>query len=279
MKYNRNIHDKPQLVKALIGTLSYRLFAPGNRLLVLNFHSTPRQFIGEFESIIDFLEREFEIISPSVFFENYGQQQVGNKNRVLITFDDGLKNNQYALEVLDKRNISSLLFVVPDFITSNEPESYYIRNIRPIINRYIDHEKEDFTPMSWENLTGIVGKHSIGCHTLTHTMTKEFDHERLVSELIVSKKMIEEKLNISVNTFCSINNTLMSVGPEAKKMINELYDFHFTTIAGCNNELPDPHFIKRINVECFWLKGAFKFSLSNLNLNRQKAAVRLYNQV
>lgn len=277
MKFDANIHGYPQLLKSIMGTVEFTFTKPRNKLFVLNYHGTPKKFISDFEEQLDLIAKYFEFISPNDFFDILNDKKKKKGNQILLTFDDGLKNNLFAMEVLNKRNISCMLFIVPAFVDSNNPKDFYLKNIRPQINPLIDSEPEDFTPLSWDDLREISKKHSIGSHTLTHTMNASSnDVTYLIRELEGSKLQLEKQLNVSVNSFCSINNSLLNLNATSKHLIPEYYDYHFTTIAGCNNKNKTPYFIKRINVECFWLPGAVKFSLGNLNIARQMSKVEEY---
>jgi hypothetical protein len=111
-------------------------------------------------------------------------------------------------------------------------------------------------------------------------MSKEnTDENFLLNELVKSKAIIEKNIQIPITSFCSVNNSLISVNDFAKKIIEENYQYHFTTIAGSNNENPDTQFIKRINVECFWMKGAIKFSIGGVNLKRSLNNIIAYKNV
>ena len=186
----------------------------------------------------------------------------------------------HAVRVLNERNLSACFFIIPSFVESQNQKEFYLKNIRPIVNPFIEEYEEDFTSLSWEDLENISKKHLIGPHTLNHTMNAgNTDKDFLSEEIIESKIILEKKLNLKIDSFCSINNTLLSVNSESKEIINSFYSFHFTTIAGCNKELADPHFIKRINTECFWTIGAVKFSLGNMNLRRQKSKIKEFNSL
>lgn len=278
MKFNSNIHGYPHIIKTILGYIEFTFSKPKQNLFVLNYHGTPKKFISHFEKQLDFLQEYFEIISPTTFFDTYTNTTKNNKNQLLLTFDDGLKNNLYAVDVLNKRHLSALFFIVPDFIESSNHKSFYLKNIRPQINPLIDSEAEDFESLSWEDLQLIIKNHHIGSHSKSHIMTAGLTSlDALNKEIVESKKILETKLNITVNSFCSINNTLLSVNSESKKLIESNYYYHFTTLAGCNNTNRNPHFIKRINVECFWTISAIKFSIGKSNLNRWEGKIKEYN--
>lgn len=280
MKFNIKIHGYPHLLKTILGNFEFAFLKPQRNLFVLNYHGTPKKFIPDFEEQLDFFAKHFEIISPQTFFDTYSNQITSNKNQLLLTFDDGLKNNLYAVDALNKRGLSALFFIVPDFIESKDQKSFYLKNIRPQINPFIDSEPEDFEALSWQNLIEIRKNHYVGSHTKSHIMTSSLTNiEELNREIIESKLILENKLNVSINSFCSINNTLLSVNSNSKIIIESNFKFHFTTLAGCNNINRNPLFIKRINVECFWTIGACKFSIGKSNLKRWENKIKDYNTI
>ena len=269
MKINTSIHSKFHILKALIGNTVARLVtSPADQLIVLNYHGTQKKYITNFEAQIRFLQKHYRIISPAEFREIVYKGDPVKGKKLLLTFDDGIKNNSLAIEVLERLDLFAYFFVVPGFIDSENQKEYFIKNIRPVINSEIDNEAEDFSALSWNELSEISKRHTIGCHTYSHTMIKDtLNEERLEKELLVSKKEIEQKLNCSIDSFCSINNTLQSVGRRERRLIESNYKYHFTTFGG-NNSSTERFLIKRINVESHWLPGAFKFALSPFEMNR-----------
>lgn len=271
MKYNRRIHTFSHVLKAIIGNFfSLSIFSPKNQLIVLNYHGTQIKFIDNFIYQIHYLKKKYEIITPTQFEELILLKNEVKGKKVLLTFDDGIKNNLYAINELNKLGISVYLFAVPGFINTSKEEQkfFFIRNIRPTIIPEIDSRPEDFMALSWDELIEISKNHTIGSHTYSHTMLKNvLDEKKLKEELIQSKTVIENKIGIKVNSFCSINNTLLTIGKKESEIVQHNYQYHFTTFGGNNLEI-DPFLIKRINVECYWLKGAFKFALSPFEFYR-----------
>ncbi len=281
MKLNLKIHSKAHILKAMIGnTLAAFAKGPPDQLIVLNYHGTQKKYLDNFKEQMAYLKKHYDIISPAQFRDFVALKQPVKGKKLLLTFDDGIKNNIRAIEVLDQLGLSACFFIVPGFIDTNPPQQqeFFIKNIRPIINDAIDSEEEDFMAMSWNDVKSMLAKHTIGCHTYHHTMVKDdLNKEQLQQELITSKEEIEKHLSVRVDTFCSINNTLLTIGKAERKLVEENYAIHFTTFGG-NNALPEPYLVKRINVESHWLHGAFKFALSTFELNRWKKAIQLYQQ-
>ena len=280
MIYNLKIHGVPHLLKLFLGELEFALNKPKNKILVLNYHGTPKKFINNFENQLDFFQKYFQIIHPGLFFDYLNGKPLNEGNYLLLTFDDGIKNNLYAVDVLNKKGISAVFFVVPGFIDSSEQKSYYINNIRPQINNHIDSEQDDFVRLNWDELNELKKNHFVGSHSFHHSMSNfDYDIDNLQHEICYSADYISNKINKSVDSFCSINNTLLSVNEVSKKVINKKYKYHFTTIAGCNRLYKDPLFIKRINIECFWTLGACKFSVGDINLFRFRKKITLFQKL
>jgi peptidoglycan/xylan/chitin deacetylase (PgdA/CDA1 family) len=287
MIYDSKIHTVPMLVKSVLGRIVKNLNGlnyDDNELIVVNYHSTPKKFIHNFESQIIALKKMFHILKSDELDDYYaGKKPKQKKNYLLITFDDGLKNNLFAAEVMEKHDITAFFFIIPKFADTapDEQKNYYIKCIRPIINRNIDNEEEDFTALSWSEIATLAGKgHAIGSHTYTHTLiAQQSDMSNSEFEIVNSKHYLMNKLGISIQSFCSINNSLLSVHAKEKKLISENYRYHFTTLPGLNVEGKNPLFIKRRNIESHWLKGAVYYALGKSDLPRWKNRIMQYENI
>jgi peptidoglycan/xylan/chitin deacetylase (PgdA/CDA1 family) len=275
------------VIKSLVGFVE-KVFTgityPQQELIVVNYHSTPKKFNSNFEKQVVFFKKNFNIISPADL-ENYffNKNWASKKCSLLFTFDDGLQNNLNAVSVLEKHNICAMFFVLPEFINTpiEKQKSYYLKNIRPIVNPNIDAEPEDFNALNWNELKKLLSKgHSIGAHTQTHTLVaKNSDKDNSKFEIVTCKENIEKELNIKVTSFCSINNTALSVHKKEKELIESNYKFHFTTFPGSNNNPKNPLLIKRRNIECFWLLGAVYFAIGKFDLKRWKIKTEQFDKL
>lgn len=273
VRFSFKIHNKMDLIKIFLGYIEYYLFNiqyNKESLIVLNYHGVPSKFLDNFKYQIDYLKREFFIVSPNDLNRFFNTNWPTKKPKLLITFDDCTKNILNAISILEENNIKALFFVIPNYINSSDNKIYYTKYIRPIINEEIESESKDFNALSWNDLKKLVNnKNAVGSHSLSHKMDKNNLDLDNYKEIIDSKKIIEKQLNIEINSFCSINNSLESINKDAIKKIKENYSFHFTTIAGNNTE-KKPYSIKRINVEAFWSKYQFFFALGKIDNLRWK---------
>jgi hypothetical protein len=205
-------------------------------------------------------------VSPKEFENFLNSSQKCNGKKILLTFDDGIRNNKQVFDVLRKYNISAIFFIIPGFVDTLESrqKEYFLKNIRPVTNQHIDCEDEDFQSLAWEDVMKLSEDHKIGCHTYNHIMSVESSFEDLVNEIVESKIQIEKKCDLKINSFCSINNTARSVNKVAFSVIMNNYESHYTTFPG-NNLLGNSFLIRRINIESHWLIGAVKLALSPID--------------
>jgi peptidoglycan/xylan/chitin deacetylase (PgdA/CDA1 family) len=288
MKFDTKLHTNAIRLKTYLGNFLSACnwnFGKRNQLFVLNYHSTPVNFLKNFEAQIILFKEKFEILNP-ITFEFFFEGQI-NSDRpcLLLTFDDGLKNNLYSAEILLKHGLNAYYFVIPEFLNTDLSlqRQFYLNNVRNSINFNIDNQNEDFTAMTWEDLNGLlkVGN-KIGSHTLTHSIValdSENMHVRSNQEIIESKIEIETRLSVLVNSFCSIIDTLKSVSAEQKKVIEANYKYHFTTIPGVNFSNSDTLLIKRKNVESYWTDGAVRYALSSIDDYRYYVSLLRYKNL
>ena len=273
-------------IKRLLGALLYRmgdLHYANNELLVVNYHSTPKKFIPAFKKQISFFEKHFDILHPNDLSNYFSKTlPLTKKPRLLFTFDDGLLNNLYAAQALEERGHRGIFFVVPAFVhtSPSRQKDYYLKFIRPLIDANVDHLDEDFTAMSWQDLQELQSKqHAIGSHSLTHSMTGQDNDEKSIAEILSSKEQLVSALGTPIDSFCSINNTLLSVNAKQKAWIASNYRFHFTTLPGLNSEEANPLFILRRNIECYWPMGQVLFAIGKMDLKRWDKSRATYRQL
>lgn len=120
------------------------------------------------------LEKQFQYLSEkkykSIFFSQLG---IKNKKKIIITFDDGYKNNyDYLPALLEKYNLKASLFIATDFI----------------INGYKDYEM-----MTFDELRSLNPDYfEIGLHSHSHKNFRECKPEFIKKDLETNKKILSE---------------------------------------------------------------------------------------
>ena len=100
------------------------------------------------------------------------------KPSLLITFDDGHKSDiEIVLPLLLERNATASFFIVPDFI--GEKGFLNWNDVKKLSNAGMD----------------------IGSHSLSHKDFRTIDNNQVFSDLVESKKILEDKIGKSVVSF------------------------------------------------------------------------------
>lgn len=110
---------------------------------------------------------------------------------VLITFDDGYKNNLPAIEFLISKKIKSNMFLVYNAIGKKNywDEGSPRKNIE---------EKLDLDTLKKLKATGLV---EFGAHTMDHKNLTEIDAKEIKQQVIESKQNLEKTFETEMNCF------------------------------------------------------------------------------
>lgn len=180
-------------ILALVGRLSQRRGIP-----VLLYHS-----IDSTGSVVSITSEEFrrqmaylnatgyKTISLSDFLGYLCSDTVPRGKMVVLTFDDGLKNNYAeAFPVLSEYGFTATVFLATDCIDS-----------------VCSWEKHDSIPrfplLSWDEIREM-SDYGIDfeSHTCSHPYLSRLSREEMRNELLESKMVIETALNKQVTFFC-----------------------------------------------------------------------------
>ena len=148
-----------------------------------------------------------------------------NKPCVVITFDDGYKNNYTnAYPILKKYNIPAIIFLTTNFI---------------------DSKNETF--MNWEQVKEIHKDNLItfGAHSQFHCNLKALDEEDLFDQIVGSKNIIENILSTKVDFFAYpgggyTKKVLDIVGSNFKGGVKDRLNGDYDT---------DPFKLARVNID------------------------------
>lgn len=138
---------------------------------------TPENFARQMEYI---KKNNYEVITLDEFVESIKDKKLLKRNKVVITFDDGYKDNfEYAYPVLKKFGFPATIFLITDWIGTN----------KDILTWY------QIMPMS-------KGGISFGGHTKTHRYLGDVqDKKTAMEEINGVKKAIEQKTGLPVEYF------------------------------------------------------------------------------
>ena len=199
----------------LIGNLLYLFFYNiiknrKNLLYVLNYHATYPNDNKSFTKQIIFLKKHFNFINEKFLLNKNKINRLNDKPKILLTFDDGHISNLNILKILEEYKIYSIFFIPYEFINRKPKKNIIEENITTNKNFNIisdikkdNQNKYKTLSMTFSDLKKIIKKgHSIGCHGYNHIrLSDELDNSQLKKEIINSKKLLENKLKVKINSF------------------------------------------------------------------------------
>ncbi len=245
-----------------------------NSVYVVNYHATyPKNKLNFFKQI-EFYKKYFEIIDENSLL-NFDQLFIKNKKpKILITFDDGHISNYYNAKNLDQLGIKATFFLPISVIqrkTENniELENQTLNNKYSILSELNEDIKNNYhrLTMTWQQVIDLSNRgHFIGSHGYNHIrLSNDLNESQLNKEVVISKKIIEEKLGKSVNSFCWIIGDSKSYSKNASKIITKVnYNLSFMTCAKPYDKDQSSLQIHRFNIEDFFSLARISFIFSGI---------------
>jgi hypothetical protein len=207
-----------------------------------------------FEKQIKYLSKTYNIISLYDLISHIKNKISFLPNSVVITFDDGLKNNYInAFPILQKYNTKATIFLVTGYIT-----------------------KDLF--LSWEEIGKMADAGILfGCHTYSHPVLTTLNYEEAKKEIVNSKNSIEANLGKKNNLFAYPYGEKDTFDLNVKKiLINNDFLCALSTIKGLNNLNSDLYELKRIcsvDEELYF----FKLRIEGFEVFIEKIYQKLFN--
>lgn len=144
-----------------------------------------------FDRQMNYLSKNYNVVSLDSAIKALYRDK-NNLNNVVITFDDGYRDNlENALPILNKYQLSATIFVTTEFCDQIMSHP-----------RYRNEQKR--LHLDWDEVNKLNGFEniSIGSHTLTHPYLSRLENSISEKEITKSKEIIEDKLNSRVKYFC-----------------------------------------------------------------------------
>lgn len=166
-------------------------------------------------------KHHYKVIPLNELVDAIINQKLISYKSVVITFDDGYENNYtHAFPILKKYGFPATIFLVSDFI--NQPGYLTANQIKEMM------------------VSGI----TFAAHSRTHPYLPGISREQQVEEIAGSKKILEEKLGISIFFFAYPHG---GFSDDIKQIVKQAgYKAAFTTNRGRDRYNKDVYELKRV---------------------------------
>jgi peptidoglycan/xylan/chitin deacetylase (PgdA/CDA1 family) len=214
-------------------------------LRILMYHKVTPGFRPELSVRSEYFKRQqkllaerFNVISLDQLEAFLGSQAPLPSKAVLLTFDDGYRNNlSEAYPVLKEFGHRALIFIPTDYVGGGTlPHDRVLTRSDPVL--------------SWSELRSMLDVFEVGSHSCSHRILSALAREDAKREIAASKQILETSLGVPVRAFAYPKGGVTDFDVATEKIVSEAgYRFCFTTIPGTNLPGMNPLRLRRYGVE------------------------------
>jgi peptidoglycan/xylan/chitin deacetylase (PgdA/CDA1 family) len=185
---------------------------------------------------------------------------------LVITFDDGLRDNgEVAAPLLDRFGLVGW-FLVPGAFLDSTPETqreYCLTHIRGDA-RFEQAGDDPACAMTWEVVRALAARgHAIGCHTWTHrTLGRGTPASVIEAEVVAAQHRLADRVGRSIETFCWVRGRVCDYSADAHAAVARAYALAFMTMGSPLRRGTNPLALHRFNVEASWPLSLVRFQTS-----------------
>tara|TARA_Y100000590_G_scaffold199504_1_gene226584 strand:- start:3436 stop:4287 length:852 start_codon:yes stop_codon:yes gene_type:complete len=226
-----------------------------NFFRIINYHNIQKKYLKNFEDQIHFFKDNYNILNPNDMHNFFKRKKINGRN-ILITFDDGYKSQlDYGINVLEKFNIKSIVFVIDSFLRSkneNFNKKFIQNNIAPefITASILNKNNKLYEPsilneqnLNIKDINNLIQmKHVIGYHTKNHTnLATLTDKNKLYNEVIDSMSLLSKELNdYKFEHFAYPFGSSINITKNSYDILKNSYKFIYSGLRGNNYHLSNP---------------------------------------
>ena len=237
----------------------FRFFIQKKNITIVLFHDPE---VEAADMAITHLKSKFNIIDLNEYISAVKNQDFSSipKFPMIITFDDGHIKNYELLPIFKKHHVPVTIFLCASIIDTNRHFWFNKKlddNLKTVSNsqrlsileKYnFDQHQEYESPQALNSIQikEMIPFVNMQSHTLFHPILPKCDLEEANHEISHSKKLLEDKYNLIINTISYPNGDYSKRDIELAKKAG--YECGITVDFGFNNNKPDLFRLKRISV-------------------------------
>jgi peptidoglycan/xylan/chitin deacetylase (PgdA/CDA1 family) len=200
--------------------------------------------VGVFdEQMAQLKELAYTVVDLDAVLDHYARLRPLPPRAVLITFDDGYRDNlENALGVLRAYGYPAVLFVPIGYLDDQAPLPHEERlRQRGLVNR----------TLRWDELAELErGGIRVESHGISHRPLAALEVDEATREIVLSKLRLEDRLGRPVRAFAYVKGSEAHYKPVHLSLLRQAgYEVAFTSVSGANGRGADPLRLHRYNVE------------------------------
>jgi peptidoglycan/xylan/chitin deacetylase (PgdA/CDA1 family) len=195
------------------------------------------------EQLAQLGELGYSVVGLDAVLAHYGEGADLPPKPVLITFDDGYRDNlEHAAPVLARHRYSAVIFVPLAYVDERRPLPHEERLAGGgMINPTVD----------WGELRELEAAGvRVESHGISHRPLTALEVDEAAREIVLSKLRLEERLGRPVRAFAYVKGSEAHYKPVHLSLVRQAgYELAFTSVSGTNSPRTDPLRLHRYNVE------------------------------
>lgn len=180
-------------------------------------------------------DNDYNIVDLDTIITHLSNKTPLSEKTIAVTLDDGFSDNYVnAFPIFQEFKIPATIFLATGVMEKT--------NIWMHTNGFPEHNMLSWAQIQEMHTQGI----SFGAHTVNHVKLPELTADAMLTELVDSKRKVEEKLQITVKHFAYPYGLLDDTAREMTAKAG--YSTACSTRSGFNNLDTDPLILRRIEV-------------------------------
>ena len=195
------------------------------------------------EQMAQLRELGYTVVDLGAVLDHYGSGAPLPTRPVLITFDDGYRDNlDNAAPVLERHGYSAVVFVPIGYLDDAQP--------LPHEERFALDGRQNRT-VDWGALAELEAAGvRVESHGISHRPLTEPELDEAAREIALSKLRLEDRLGRPVQAFAYVKGSEAHFRPVHLGLVAQAgYELAFTSVSGLNAPDTDPMRLHRYNVE------------------------------
>jgi peptidoglycan/xylan/chitin deacetylase (PgdA/CDA1 family) len=188
-------------------------------------------------------ELGYTVVALDAVLDHYAHGTPLPERAVLITFDDGYRDNlANAAPILRKHGYPAVLFVPIGYLDDRRP----LPHEEHLAARGVLNETLDWSELAELEEHGV----RIESHGISHRPLADLEVDEAAREIALAKLRLEERLGRPVRAFAYVKGSEAHYKPVHLSLLRQAgYEVAFTSVSGANGLATDPLRLHRYNVE------------------------------